>query len=214
MRRRRIRLCSQTWHALAPGERRERRREGRRGGRSSRRNRHRHRRLRHRREERGGPHGGGSPPWRAHFDGVDPGGRCAWALELCPSWPDCRAAAPAQAGVRIRSGAAASSTPPPAVLKFAGGSATRRRLDLAGEAGWGGKEARQPELRPSPHLLPELRERERERQRLLDHRRFLPPPRPPPAEMRGDGGCRSRHCRFTAGVRARRSPLWSNPPLA
>ncbi|CAO2140666.1 unnamed protein product [Urochloa humidicola] len=97
MRRRRIRLCSQTWHALAPGERRERRREGRRGGRSSRRNRHRHRRLRHRREERGGPHGGGSPPWRAHFDGVDPGGRCAWALELCPSWPDCRAAAPAQA---------------------------------------------------------------------------------------------------------------------
>ncbi|CAN6342145.1 unnamed protein product [Urochloa humidicola] len=71
---------------------------------------------------------------------------------------------------------------------------------------------RQPELRPSPHLLPELRERER--QRLLDHRRFLPPPRPPPAEMRGDGGCRSRHCRFTAGVRARRSPLSSNPPLA
>ncbi|CAN6171433.1 unnamed protein product [Urochloa humidicola] len=115
-----------------------------------------------------------------------------------------------RAGVRIRSGAAASSTPPAAVLKFAGGSATRLRLDLAGEAGWGGKEARRPELRPSPHLLPELRER----QRLLDHRRFLPPPRPPPAERRGDGRCRSRHCRFTAGVRAHRSPLSSNPPPA
>ncbi|CAO2186055.1 unnamed protein product [Urochloa humidicola] len=50
---------------------------------------------------------------------VDPASRRAQALELCPP--------------RLA---------PPAVLEFAGGLANRRRINLAGEAGWGRKESK------------------------------------------------------------------------
>ncbi|CAN6317586.1 unnamed protein product [Urochloa humidicola] len=61
----------------------------------------------------------GAPPWRVHRDGVDPAGRRAQALELCPP--------------RLA---------PPAVLEFARGLASRRRIDLAGEVDWGRKESK------------------------------------------------------------------------